>query len=224
MSAIHQLLLSVGSAPATAAITYVSSNSNESNLTTYTFSAQSIGTAAADRFVIVGCYAPRNTSTCTITDVTIGGITATQLVQSKDASAFSDFAIYGASVPTGTTADVVVTLSAAPDRFGIDVFAATALSSTTPTATQTDNTASVNLSKSITVQANGFILGCSGNENTAATHTWTNLTERLDQATGTGGSSQTSASDVYSTGQSVTVTQSPSAAQSRQALLLIAMR
>lgn len=210
-------------APA-ATITYVSQNSSESNLTTYTFTAQSIGTEASDRFVIVGVYALANTNVGNITGVTCGGTTMTELLQQEDASGFSDFAIYGVLKTSGTTADIVVTMSGAPDRLGIDVWRANKLVSETPTDTLSVNTASVDLTGTITVQDNGFVLGCSGNENLNVTHTWTNLTERHDDEIGSLGSSMTGASDEYGTGQNVTITQSPSSSQSRQSLLSIAMR
>ena len=219
----QQILAGLGSrAPAT--IAYVSQNSNEANQASYTFTAQSIGTAASDRFILVGVYAPANTNFGNITGVTIGGSPMTQLVQTEDASGFSDFAVYGLSVPSGTTADIVVSLSGSPDRLGIDVFRANSLSSTTPTATATLNTASVDLVQSITVQSGGIIIGFAGNENTATLHTWTNLTERHDDAIGTGGSSMTGAADAFATGQTPSITMAPVTGQSRQALMLVAMR
>ena len=210
------------STPAT--IAYCDEDSSESNLTTYTFTSVGIGTAAADRFVLCAAMAPANSGTRSFSSVTIGGISATQLVTVADASGFSEWAIYGASVPTGTTATIVVVLDTAPDRCGIMTFEANNLQSTTPTATATQNTASAALTQSITVQSDGFILACAGIENSASRWGWTNLTEDIDADIGSGGSSMTAASDEYDAGATPSITATPTSTGSRQGLVMVAMR
>ena len=67
------------------------------------FAAQPIGTAAADRWVIVAAYvrsSPVSGVTCTI-----GGISATKLVSGQSVNSYS-ICIFAANVPTGTTADI----------------------------------------------------------------------------------------------------------------------
>jgi hypothetical protein len=76
-----------------------------SDLIEYTFAAQPIGTASATRRVVVGMG---TNSTRTIVGVTIGGVTATIDV-SNTLSGTAHVAIASAVVPTGTTADVVIT-------------------------------------------------------------------------------------------------------------------
>lgn len=208
-----------------AEVSYTAQASNESNLTTYTFSTLSFGAADSGRFMVVGVYAAANSDFGNITGVTIGGVTATQLVQIEDALGDSDFAFYGASVPTGTTGDVVVTLNAAPDRCGVAVFRVVKLLSTTPTAATGANTGSAPVSANIATTSKGILIGFAGIENNASTWTWTNMTEQVDTAVGSGGTSMTGASDNISVGSaSLSVTATPSSPASRQGLLLVAMR
>ncbi len=84
---------------------------------TYTFAAQPIGAAAADRRVIVAV----GLRTTTLDSVTIGGIAATQ--DSSFTALGNIAAIWSAVVPTGTTADVVIATSGTqPTRCGIGVW------------------------------------------------------------------------------------------------------
>jgi hypothetical protein len=97
------------------------SATNSADLTIYTFSAQPIGTAAEGRRVVVGIG---TNSTRTVSSVTIGGVSA-----SIDATHFVSgdgrVAIASAVVPTGTTADVVVTLDSGALGCGIGVWTLT---------------------------------------------------------------------------------------------------
>lgn len=73
-----------------------------------TFTAVPIGTASADRFVVVDiawlCAA--NSASADIGSVTIGGVTATQAVYDRET--VRGHAMWFANVPSGTTANVVV--------------------------------------------------------------------------------------------------------------------
>lgn len=74
----------------------------------YTFTSLAIGTASADRRVVVSlnikCAA--NTASCDPTGVTIGGVSATQAVYRRASSYVAS--VWYAAVPTGTTANVVI--------------------------------------------------------------------------------------------------------------------
>lgn len=121
-------------------LTYRTHAESSSALTTYTFAAQAIGTASADRHVIVGICGTAGTRT--VSSVTIGGVTASHVVTQQNGA--STASIYFANVPSGTTADVVVTWSAGQNSCGIGVWTATALSSSTAhdTAGALNNTGS----------------------------------------------------------------------------------
>lgn len=207
-----------------ATIAYCDEDSLETNLTTYTFTGVGIGTAATDRFVLCAVMAPANSGSRTITSVTIGGVAADQLETTADAAGESRWAIWGAEVPTGTTATIEVVLTSAPDRCGIMTFEANNLQSTTPTVTATANTGSAALTQGISVLSGGFVVAVGGIENSASRWSWTNLTERVDVDIGSGGSSMTGACDTYSAGSSPTITATPVSPGAAQGLVMVAMR
>jgi len=85
--------------------TFTDSGIDTANTNSYTFSALSIGTADADRMVVVtGQYAQGSQTGIT---VTIGGVSATVILDAAG-GAQVPFVAY-LKVATGTTADVVVT-------------------------------------------------------------------------------------------------------------------
>lgn len=84
--------------------------------TVHTFSAAAIGAAASDRVIAVTINMGWNAvSTGTIDAVTIGGVSATPQIQGNVVGGGENFRseTWTALVPSGTTADVVVTISAA---------------------------------------------------------------------------------------------------------------
>ena len=102
---------------------------------TITTAALDIGAAAGDRFV-VAAVSIRSTST-TVTGVTIGGISATLL--GSDLGSLSGMYLWGASVPSGTTAVAVVTLSSPATEYALALCAAYGVI-TTPAYTSTNAT------------------------------------------------------------------------------------
>ena len=157
-------------------ITYQTNAVLNSPATTFTFSSQAIGTAQANRYVIVGVGG--SNSTRTVSTVTIGGISATQLVQQQ--SGIITSALFIANVPTGTTASIVVTWSGSQDRAGIGVWSATGLSSTS--ANSTGSTTTNNGTITLTTLSGGFAVGFTTQDNFGSTFTWTNLTSSFSSA------------------------------------------
>lgn len=81
----------------------------------YTFSNIPLGDAYEKRFVLVGITGRVGSSTTrTITSVTIGGVAATQIQLDNNTSGGNQtiLAFYGALVPAGVSANVVVTFNA----------------------------------------------------------------------------------------------------------------
>lgn len=160
-----------------ASITFAASAVSASNVTagnTYTFSSHSIGTASADRYVVVTV-----TTNSRVSAVTVGGASCT-LANSRTNGGASYIYITDGPVTSGTTASIVVTISTATSAAcGIGTFAVTGLQSITPTATatQTTDVTATNLA----VTASGVAVGVVYSENDDTyTHSWTNLTERYD--------------------------------------------
>lgn len=186
-------------------LTYVTQVSSTSDLTTYTFNTTNIGTAAADRIVVVGVTVngSSNGFPCTINSVTIGGNTATQIAQIVGAS-WATAGIFALAVPSGTTANIVVTLNRTAGRCAVAVWNMTG-ANITPADTLTDTNASADPTGTIDVPANGCALAAAITA-TATTCTWSGLTERVDTSL-EGFSDHTVASDTFvsqQTGMTVT--------------------
>jgi hypothetical protein len=177
----------VGASSGLSAVTLINRGSlttSTSDLSTYTFSSQAIGTASTTRRVVVAVHCGRDTGASpSLSSATIGGVSATiHATQSGSGGGFYGYAaIISATVPTGTTADVVLNLSATSYWAGITVIAIDGLNSTTPTATATDNTLSSGvLSNSLTWSADGFVIAAA-TFGTSSSTTWaTSVTERWD--------------------------------------------
>lgn len=193
--------------------TFLQGANSTSGLTTYTFSSQNLGAADAARQIRVDIFARALSGNTTIDAVTVGGISATAVVQQFNASSASNVVgQFIVNVPTGTTGDVVVTFSGAQLRAAIALSSSTDLNPT-PTATyqSTDDppTASVN------VVAGGDCAGCAVT-GAGATWSWTGITEVYDQQIGATACTPTSAHSTFGTTQTgLTVTASPTASTAR---------
>lgn len=116
------------------------------DLTTYSFTSTAIGTAAANRLVVVAGKAVSGTTGRTLSSATIGGVSATIVIQHDLNAGQTDLTfIIAAVVPTGTTATVALTFSGGMGRCGIGSFALYRLASTTATDTASDGTDVVTL-------------------------------------------------------------------------------
>lgn len=174
-------------APAAAAVqTYSNLTFRNTNNTTgvsqtsVTYSSQTIGTAASDRYVIVAVNVDQGSGT--ISSVTVGGVSAT--------AAHSSFVlgpgvvgIYAALVPTGTTADIVITSSTTANGFHSAHWTVNMASGTAyDTATNTQ-TSGANAVAGLDIPANGFAVGFAVIDDGASTYTIDqSFTERSDGA------------------------------------------
>ena len=146
-----------------------------------TFTAQPIGTPSSDRliFVCMQNFSPIDHNM--VTAMTIGGVSATELANINDGLPRLESAIWWAPVPTGTTADIVLTLPGSftlPNAIGIIVYSVTGANTTTPvlaSATAADPSAP---SASITIPSNGELLAFSTQYEspTSVFSAWTNAT------------------------------------------------
>jgi hypothetical protein len=101
-------------------------------VSTYTFSSRALGTAGRRHIVVtVGYYGSANVTGCTVAGVTATQIAATSVLTVKTA-------MYIVSLPTGTSGDVVVTLSGVGAGCHVGVYAAYDLRSATPVDTATN--------------------------------------------------------------------------------------
>jgi hypothetical protein len=149
------------------------------NLTNYNFSSQPLGTASADRVVIVFVSSIRASGGHTVSTVTIGGVSATILVQQSSSGLTG--ALVAAAVPTGTTGDVVVTLSAGGAGCGVGIWSATGLAGAVAVATGSNTN---NAALTLSTDPGGFVVaGCAYDYAAAAgdvTNTWSGATEAFE--------------------------------------------
>lgn len=190
-----------------ATVTYVSTNQDEVNRSTYTFSSQGIGTAAADRKVVVVINSSGG-STSDITGCTIGGSAATE-EQSSGVQGETRNAIYSLnSVSSGTTSDIVVTQGGNAGVIMIGVFAVYGASAT-KNASGTQKGTGISPSISLAVPANGVIIAgscaafSSGSGSNAVA--FTNITERAEYLGDGDGFVGGAASDAYENAATISV-------------------
>ncbi len=122
------------------------------NESEYTFSSMDFGAAAADRQIVAFVSARSASGSETISSVTIGGVTATEIEQQTSGNNKSG--LYIANVPTGTSGDVVVTYSATQLRSACALYRLTGLSSATPHDSVSGSSETVD----VDAPANGVII------------------------------------------------------------------
>ena len=167
---------------------------------THTFTAVPIGAASASRVVVVAIGALWAGSGPYITGVTIGGVTAT-LDTTTPPGGWMRSAIARATVPTGTTADVVVTFSAA---YSVSALFAYRASSALSVHDVEDGAVATNPTRTITTTDGGFLVAVSAKGDNYDM-VWTGAaTERAELASG---SAHFGVADTGTTGANVTVTQ-----------------
>ena len=177
--------------------------SGPTNTGAFTFTAVPIGAAAASRLVVIGIV---SITTAAIATVTIGGIAATLLVR---AGTSFPVEFWTAMVPTGTTATIVCTTTAALfNRVSVTTWALTNLRSTT--ALSTANSIASPGSVSLTTSPRGFMIALATNNINAGTFTWGAAGEDY-QVNVSGGNPITRSGYHATTGPStLTVTYAPS--------------
>lgn len=126
---------------------YTANGADVTDGATYTFANRAIGSAAANRTVVV-VLTYRAASAVTVNSVTVGGVTVTQDVATNQAN--SCVWIGHATVPSGTTANVVVNLSGTVARAGIGLYRVTGA------LTVSGATGSGTGTAGVTVPASGF--------------------------------------------------------------------
>lgn len=132
---------------------YVTSDSKTTDATSFTFAGTSIGTAGPNRLVVVAS-AMRSTSSNSYSSVTIGGSAAAAAVEQNAVQ--TNVGLHALLVPSGTTADIVVTMTGTAARCVIGVYALYNLASTTAAATAYD--ATYTLALSLNTQPQGIVL------------------------------------------------------------------
>lgn len=187
-------------------LSFIGSTPSTTNQQTHTFTNHNIGAAAGDRLVIVvACFNQSNSSSVTCT---IGGVAATKVRQDANGG-LAGCAIFYRNVPSGTSADIVVTTaSGSINTLRIGVWRLVGQSSDIPADDNGTNGVNSVLSANIDVPARavmvaGFHVAAGGS------CTWSNATERFDNTDnnllGTG-ADHTNATDSDQDGRTITAT------------------
>lgn len=192
-------------------IAFTDSSIDASNASTYTFSSQALGTAAADRVIVVGLFGD---TARTVSSVTIGGVSASRVKRQLNTGNFVE--LWQAAVPTGTTGDVVITFSGACSRSGVGVWA---LYGANPTAHDTGASSANPGTDTLDVPALGVAIAYSAGSSIAS-WSWTGLTEKFDELLETD-TYHAGASDAFSGTQTgMTVTATANTAPTQPALVM----
>lgn len=170
-----------GSGLAEGTITFTDSSSNPSSIgaTSYTSSGLAIGDADADRQVYVSLAISAGLNNINLSSVTIGGVTATEVISRRTTLLSHGAFIYRANVPTGTTADVVVTNTTDNlQDVTIAVYSTLDFSTTpTDTFTTTDRTDDITLSN---LRDGSAVIAVMSSDGNGQENNYTNLTVDYD--------------------------------------------
>ena len=157
-------------------------NIGSSGASTFTATAYPIGTASSTRRVIVGVV------TANLTSATIGGVSATIDVQvSSSSSRQTGVHVISATVPTGTTANIVLNFdNAFGSRVVVGIYgvAIDGLVSTTPVTARTVASSTSPLSTTLATTSGGFLIAgvmSYDGGGISASVAWTGATEQNDQ-------------------------------------------
>jgi len=183
---LHLTNLSGGNSGGGSTIAYVSDAADDVNRITYTFSAQDIGAENDDRLVIVGVSWFDTAIGTKINSASIGGISASIHTGQKSNNDFNMGAdIISATVPSSTSANIVITMNVSVSNAQITVYRATGLTSSTPHDTDNyrgDN--STGATMSVNIPSGGILVAVSGTATDTLTAGWTGATEDIDKDAG----------------------------------------
>lgn len=155
---------------------YITSNSSATDATSYTFAGTSLGTAGPNRLIVVGT-ALRSVASNSYSSVTVGGNAMSNAVVRNAAQ--TNVGLHYLLVPTGTSADIVVTVTGTASRCGIGVWALYNLAQTAARSTASDTAATLALSLNTQPDAIACAITYTGG---STSEVWTGMTENFDVA------------------------------------------
>ncbi|MBN9497866.1 MAG: hypothetical protein J0H39_14005 [Alphaproteobacteria bacterium] len=202
-----------------ASVTNVAHDTQNTALTTYTFSSLSLGAADATRRIVVAIAGQRLGSPAEVSSVTVAGISASRVkVQQTGNGNDHTVELWAAAVPTGTSGNVVVTFNTGHLRCSVSVFRLLDAAATAH-ATSSATNSSAAVSAAIDIPADGVAIAAAY-DNGNTTYTWTNLTERTDQG-GAGNNTLSTACDDFASAQSArSITATQASNNAPQALVI----
>jgi len=204
------LLMPGSVSPNTVTVSYIGGTNNTTSGTSFTFTNHAIGTANANRRVVVVAYANDGAGN-TITGITIGGNAAS--IDAIEASIDQgSIAIASLPVASGTTATIAVTVNVSSARCRIEVYAVTGNLSI-PARLDSDvdyKTGSSAATVTLDVAAGAGVVAGVGTDGVDRTYSWTNLTKDNEANSGHLSRDMSVASTNVASGSSLAVTVAPS--------------
>ena len=191
MSALQQMLLGSGQ---TKSLSYETNEDVDPPSSPHTFSSVDIGTANGGRKVIVAAFVNGNLD-ADVSALTIGGISASEITSANTSTNQRQVSLWIASVPSGDTADVVVTFNdSTTSLLAIGVWSALGIYSNTPIDSGT-STADPGTDTLATIEG-GFCIAAGIALGSTST-VWSNVTERFDNNAGfTGADASTTGANI----------------------------
>jgi len=162
-------------------ITFLQCAGDATDLTTYTFATQNTGTASADRYTLVGVTGEDADTVFTVSTVTVGGDSATEVTEDGGLGVSINSAMYIMANSAGTSEDIVVTFSEAVTAAAVCLWQVNNLTSGTAHDFASDN-ASGGAAANLTMDFAALGVGAAicGNTTDTNTFTWTGMTESSD--------------------------------------------
>jgi hypothetical protein len=141
---------------------FLGSDESTANASTYTFTSFGVGSTSANRKIIVAVG--YGASSSAVTSMTIGGVSAECLVPATATNVSAE--IWQATVPSGSTATIVVNLSGSPSRCKINVYKILTEQYFLDRAWSSTTTTSITVSD-VNVKTDGYLIAvgsCTANE------------------------------------------------------------
>jgi hypothetical protein len=157
-------------------VSYCGFTSDTTDLTNYSFSSVSIGTAASSRYVVVLVFA-RGVSGVSVSSLTVGGVSATGY---QNVAPSGHNSIWVAAVPSGTTATIEVNMSGACINCAIAVYALYNLTSGIPTSDNRAAALNTTASLSLTNIGGEIVIGGASTLSAVTNDSWTGINEQFD--------------------------------------------
>lgn len=185
--------------------TFLARSEVTSTTSSYSFAGLNAGAADPDRF-LVACVTWQSTAGGAITGCTIGGVAATQIVQSALSGGSRGTAIFIAKVPLGTTATVAFTTSVNGANASVALYSVFGIQSAAAANSASSNAAAP--SASIAVANNSVMIAvAAGGSGAPPSASWSGLTEDADNNFGASSlQCRSAASDQFASAQTVNAT------------------
>lgn len=175
------------------ALAFTADDSDETDLTTYTFAGMSFGTAATDRIVAVAAHVDGDGGD--LVSATLGGVGATVVITQGVGN--ENAAIAYAAVPTGTTGDVVVTWTGTAARCHVGVWKITGATAAPTDTDFSTSTPSTGESLTLNIPSHAAAISVHTSTQDSSSDFWTGAVQRYLDASA---NSEFQGADVQPTG------------------------